>query len=94
MGSNARLSDWTGVSAATVKGWQADEGAEHRRVMSATAQRLLATLAYMRAQGMLDEAVMNDIKKIEQHMVIGKGRLIQFLETLTGKKIIGDDDED
>lgn len=62
--------------------------------MSATAQRLLATLAYMRAQGMLDEVAMNDIKKIEKHMLLGKGRLIHFLEKLLDKKIIGEDDED
>ncbi len=93
-GANARLADWTGASLATVKGWQAEAGAEHHRSTSATAQRLLAVLAYMRAEGTLDNAVMNKIKEIEAHLVAGQGRLDRFLEQLTGNTLeIGDDDE-
>ena len=92
-GANARLSDWTGASLATVKGWQAEEDAEHHRSMTATAQRLLALLAYMHAQGTLDEAVMAKIKRIEAHLVAGKGRLDGFLEQITGRKVGSDDDQ-
>lgn len=93
-GANIRLSDWTGASLATVKGWQADADAEHHRSMSATAQRLLAVLAYMRAEGTLDDAAMAKIKRIEAHLMAGKGRLGQFLEQLTGKKVEADEDQD
>ncbi len=92
--ANARLADWTGASLATVKGWQAEADAEHHRSMSATAQRLLAVLAYLRAEGTLDDGVMDKIKEIEAHLVAGQGRLDRFLEELTGKKIESDDDQD
>ncbi len=62
--------------------------------MSATAQRLLAVLAYLRAEGTLDDGVMDKIKEIEAHLVAGQGRLDRFLEELTGKKIESDDDQD
>ncbi len=93
-GANARLSDWTGASLATVKGWQAEADAEHHRSMSATAQRLLAVLAYMRAEGVLDDSAMAKIKRIELHMMAGQGRLDRFLEQVTGKKVESDDDDD
>ncbi len=92
--ANGRLADWTGASLATVKGWQAEADAEHHRSMSATAQRLLAVLAYLRAEGTLDDGVMDKIKEIEAHLVAGQGRLDRFLEELTGKKIESDDDQD
>lgn len=79
---------------ATVKGWQAEADAEHHRSMSATAQRLLAVLAYMRAEGTLDDSVMDKIKDIEAHLVAGQGRLDRFLEQLTGKKVEADEDQD
>ena len=91
-GANARLSNWTGSSLATVKGWQAEASAEHHRSMSATAQRLLAVLAYMQAEGTLDDTTMDKIKKIEAHLVAGQGRLNRFLEQLTGKKVETDED--
>lgn len=62
--------------------------------MSATAQRLLAVLAYMRAEGTLDDSVMDKIKDIEAHLVAGQGRLDRFLEQLTGKKVEADEDQD
>ena len=92
-GANARLSSWTGASLATVKGWQAEEDAEHYRSMGATSQRLLALLAYLHAEGRLDEGVMDQIKKVEEHLVAGRGRLDRFLEQLTGRKVESDDDE-
>jgi hypothetical protein len=92
-GANARLSDWTGASLATVKGWQAEEDAGHHRSMSATAQRLLALLAYMHAEGTLDDGAMRTIKRIEAHLVAGQGRLDRFLEQLIGKRIGRDDDQ-
>ena len=55
--------------------------------MSATAQRLLAVLAFMRAEGTLDDGVMDKIKDIEAHMVAGQGRLDRFLEQLTGNTL-------
>jgi hypothetical protein len=93
-GANARLADWTGASLATVKGWQAEADAEHHRSTSATAQRLLAVLAYMRAQGTLDDAAMDNIKRVEAHLVAGQGRLDRFLEQLTGNTLESDDDQD
>ena len=93
-GANARLADWTGASLATVKGWQAEADAEHHRSTSATAQRLLAVLAYMRAEGTLDDGVMDKIKEIEAHLVAGQGRLDRFLEQITGKKVEADEDQD
>jgi hypothetical protein len=62
--------------------------------MNRTAQRLMAVLAYMQAEGTLDERTMDKIKRIEAHLVEGRGRLDQFLERLTGKKVQSDDDED
>lgn len=93
-GASARLSDWTGASIATVKGWQADEQAEHHRAMSRTARRLLAVLTYMHAENVLDERAMNNIKAIEAHLVAGKGRLDQFLEDLTGRRVCSEDDQE
>lgn len=93
-GANTRLADWTGASLATVKGWQAEADAEHHRSMNATAQRLLAVLAYMRAEGALDDTVMDKIKDIETHLVVGRGRLDRFLEQITGKKVETDDDNE
>jgi len=93
-GANARLSDWTGASLATVKGWQAEDGAEHHRAMNRTAQRLLAVLAYMCAEGTMDESVMEKIKEIEAHLVMGQGRLDRFLEQITGRKVESDEDQD
>lgn len=77
---------------ATVKGWQAEADAEHHRSMSAIAQRLLAVLAYMRAEDTLNDTVMDKIKDIEAHLVAGHGRLDRFLEQLTGKKVEADED--
>jgi hypothetical protein len=77
-----------------VKGWQAEADAEHHRSTSATAQRLLAVLAYMHAEGTLDDGVMVKIKEIEAHLVAGQGRLDRFLEQLTGNRVESDDDED
>lgn len=77
-----------------MKGWQAEADAEHHRSMSATAQRLLAVLAYMQAEGTLDDAIMDKIKKIEAHLVAGQGRLDRFLEQITGKKVESDEDQD
>ena len=94
LGANARLADWTGASAATVKGWQADEGAEHYRSMSATAKRLLATFAYMYATDILDEAAMKKIKRIQTHMEAGKGKLEIYLKNFSRKDVINNDDED
>ena len=93
-GANARLSDWTGASLATVKGWQAEEDAEHHRVMNGTAQRLLALLAYMHAEGTLDDNVIDKVKNIEAHLIAGQGRLDIFLEQLTGKRVARDDDHE
>ena len=93
-GSTARLSDLTGASLVTVRGWQAEEEADHHRTMGATAQRLLAALAYMYAEGTLDDSAISKIKKIEKHMEAGKGRLDEFLERLTGRKVKSDADED
>ena len=62
--------------------------------MSAIAQRLLAVLAYMRAEGKLDDAVMGKIKEVEAHLLAGQGRLDRFLEQLTGKKVEADEDQD
>lgn len=92
-GANARLSDWTGASLATVKGWQIEGAEEQRRPMSRSSQRLLAVLAYLYAQRALDDEVMEKIKAIEAHMLAGKGKLVEFLETMTSNNLRSDDDE-
>jgi hypothetical protein len=48
----------------------------------------------MQAECTLDERTMDKIKLTEAHLMEGRGRLDQFLERLTGKKVQSDDDED
>ena len=48
----------------------------------------------MHAEGLLDDAAMKKIKRIEAHMVAGKGRLAKYLEKVTGKEVSSNDDQD